>query len=165
MKFHNCLCAIYGRCNWTETSPIKQPGNMALKKLQKQYKFYLAFENSNCYGYVTEKFFKTIGKGLVPIVMGGSKNYKKIAPPNSYIDIDDYKSPQDLAKYLKYLDKNDKEYLKYFEWIHDYSYYKINSKWCQLCRKLNNASEPEKSYSNITKWWLHNNKGQSACHP
>ena len=98
---------------------------MALKKLQNQYKFYLAFENSNCYGYVTEKFFKTLGKGLVPIVMGGSKNYEKIAPPNSYINVDDYKSPQVWliqfwafeigdGKFNRYLHKYQHTQRKYF---------------------------------------------------
>ena len=34
------------------------------------YKFYLAFENSFCKGYVTEKFFKTLNAGSIPIVRG-----------------------------------------------------------------------------------------------
>ena len=36
--------------------------------------FYLAFENSKCDDYVTEKFFATSKMDIVPIVMGGS-NY------------------------------------------------------------------------------------------
>ena len=36
--------------------------------------FYLAFENSKCDDYVTEKFFATAKMDIVPIVMGGS-NY------------------------------------------------------------------------------------------
>ena len=43
---------------------------------------------------------------LVPIVMGGS-DYKKIAPPKSYIDVNDFKNVEELAKYLQYLDVND----------------------------------------------------------
>ena len=37
--------------------------------------------------------------------MGGS-DYKLVAPPNSYIDVHDYKSPEHLAEYLEYLDRN-----------------------------------------------------------
>ena len=38
--------------------------------------------------------------------------------PDNYsaIIIDDFKTPRDLAKYLRYLNDNDKEYEKYLEW-------------------------------------------------
>ena len=59
---------IYGKCNWTETMNKTLPeGKDAYSVLQKEYKFFLAFENSNCYDYISEKFFRTIGHGLVPI--------------------------------------------------------------------------------------------------
>lgn len=35
---------------------------------------------------------------------------------HSAIIIDDFKSPKELAKYLKFLDKNDDEYNKYLQW-------------------------------------------------
>ena len=58
------------------------------------YKFYLAFENSNCKEYITEKFWRTLNRTFaVPIVMG-SGNYKELAPPNSFIHVDDFASPK-----------------------------------------------------------------------
>ncbi len=36
----------------------------------REYKFYLAFENSFCDDYVSEKFWRTMTMYLVPIVMG-----------------------------------------------------------------------------------------------
>ena len=40
-----------------------------------------------------------------------------LLPDNhSAIIIDDFKSPKELAKYLRYLNENDKEYEKYLEW-------------------------------------------------
>ena len=39
-----------------------------------EYKFYLAFENSVCGEYITEKFFAMLRKPIVPIVLGGG-NY------------------------------------------------------------------------------------------
>ena len=154
---------IYGKCNWKETINKTIPdGKEAYKILQKEYKFYLAFENSNCYDYISEKFSRTMGHGIVPIVMGGSNNYKRFAPENSYINVIDFKSPEHLAEYLKQLDMNDNEYLKYFKWIKNYRIFEP-LQWCQLCRKLNNAKESKKSYSNITDWWIHDPNKKLAC--
>ena len=38
--------------------------------LVSNYKFYLAFENSMCRDYVTEKYHQYLRQGIVPIVMG-----------------------------------------------------------------------------------------------
>ena len=44
------------------------------KEMLKDYKFYLAFENSLCQDYITEKFFQAANAGVVPIVYGGISN-------------------------------------------------------------------------------------------
>ena len=68
-----------------------------------KFYFYLAFENSICKDYVTEKFFRglqvTIWNILwpkqicqapvVPIVLGGA-NYSALAPNYSFIHVDDF---------------------------------------------------------------------------
>ena len=70
-----------------------------------KFYFYLAFENSICNDYVTEKFFRglqvTIGNldnigpkqncqaPVVPIVLGGA-NYSALAPNHSFIHVDDF---------------------------------------------------------------------------
>ena len=54
---------------------------------------------------------------MVPVVMGGHPNdYRAAAPENSFIHVEDFESPQVLAQYLQYLNENDNEYNKYFEW-------------------------------------------------
>ena len=67
---------VFGKCG-----PNKCPGtNSGVvsgecgRLLEREYMFYLAFENSKCDDYVTEKFFATAKMDIVPIVMGGS-NY------------------------------------------------------------------------------------------
>ena len=50
--------------------------------------------------YVTEKFWMRANQNLLPIVMG-SANYTKVAPPHSYINVFDYKSPK-VKKLMKY---------------------------------------------------------------
>ncbi len=38
--------------------------------ITKDYKFYLAFENSLCVDYISEKFWRAMSWDLVPIVLG-----------------------------------------------------------------------------------------------
>ena len=60
--------------------------------LERDYKFYLSFENSICPDYVTEKFYNPLLFTTVPIVYGGA-NYEAIgAPRNSYIDVRNFTS-------------------------------------------------------------------------
>lgn len=121
--------------------------------LEKQYKFYLSFENSFCKDYVTEKFFKILNLNMIPVVLGGS-DYTKIAPNKSYINAKDFENIEDLASYLKYLDQNLTAYVEYFEWK---NYFQVRTDFatpmCDLCKALNDPSAPEKSYDDIFKWW------------
>ena len=70
-----------------------------------KFYFYLAFENSICNDYVTEKFFRglqvtisnqespcekqDIQAPVVPIVLGGA-NYSALAPNHSFIHVNDF---------------------------------------------------------------------------
>ena len=105
---------IYGECG---SLHCPRSHKQCESKINQKYKFYLAFENSLCEDYVTEKAFRPmISKyPMIPVVMGYA-NYNQILPPHSFIDVRWFKSPLDLANYLLYLDKNNTEYAKYFKW-------------------------------------------------
>ena len=120
--------------------------------------FYLAFENSICTDYVTEKFYGTLEMDIVPIVMGGA-NYSTIAPPGSYIDVNDFSSPEDLAKELKRLSNAKEEYLNFFRWKANTEVLNgYNEMGCNLCKALH-ESKPTKSYQDLGAWW----KGGGNC--
>ena len=117
--------------------------------LLQKYKFILAFENMNCVDYITEKYWCTpLELGIVPVVMGGA-DYKALAIPGSYINVFDFSSLKELADYLLYLDQNDDEYNKYFEWKNRY---KVGGclrglnmanhyPWmCDICAAANNST-------------------------
>ncbi|XP_046451560.1 alpha-(1,3)-fucosyltransferase C-like [Daphnia pulex] len=131
------------------------------KMLERDYKFYLAFENSICKDYVTEKFYNALLFNVVPVVYGGA-NYHALAPKNSYIDVRDFSSVHHFVKYLKFLARNDSAYLHYFDWRKTPPGLSLlprtNQGWCTLCSMLNNDSLPSHSYSNIHSWWFE--KGQ-----
>lgn len=127
-----------------------------------QYKFYLAFENSHCRDYITEKLWLPLAYWHnVPVVMGGAdpSDYAAVAPPNSYIHVDSFKSPQKLAEYLKLLDKNDTLYNEYFNWrrTHEYTF----PPYCDLCAALH-SPKPRKTY-NLVQWYKSDTC--SADHP
>lgn len=128
--------------------------------VQSTYKFYLSFENSLCTDYITEKFFSALNSNMVPIVYGGSQatDYSSIAPKHSYIDARAFNSPKDLADYLLYLDKNDKEYLEYFEWKQKFQLVTTHLGWCNLCQRVYEhmqrvPAEDNKWYKDLWKWW------------
>ena len=55
---------------------------------------------------------------VLTIVMGARPgDYARAAPHQSYIHVDQFSEPKDIAESLLELDRNDKEYNKYFEVI------------------------------------------------
>ena len=111
----------YGRCFHRE---LPRDNYTYIQHEIKKYKFYFAFENGlHCRDYITEKFWdKALATDTVPIVWGPTKDdILSVAPLDSFIFAEDYKSPQKLVDYLKFLDSNDQEYRKYFRWREDES--------------------------------------------
>ena len=136
------------------------------EKYKTQYKFYLDFENGkHCKDYLSEKFWtNSLLYERVPIVSGPHPDdVKALAPKNSYIHVEDFKSPQKLLNYINYLDKNDTAYMEYHNWrlekpnknIKTYTS-RESRKWCAACeavheRKLRNF--PESTVASISRWW------------
>jgi len=81
-----------------------------------RHKFTLAFENSVAVDYVTNKLFEVWIAGSVPVYLG-APNVSEFAPSlHSYIDVADFDSPDELARYLNHLDEHEDEYEAYLEW-------------------------------------------------
>ncbi len=146
---------VYGSCK----DRYKLKGEYCVKntmdcwKELSQYKYYLAFENSICEDYITEKYWENaLLHNMVPVVMGA--NYDKmVAIPGSYIDVANFRSVKELASFLKYLDKNEKEYLKYFDWK---KMYKVNGGtdlFCEICKRLHFSKLPKKVHHNLEDFW------------
>ncbi len=89
---------------------------------------------------------------VIPIVMGARKeDYALVAPPMSFIHVDDFDSPKELALYLLKLDQNDELYNQYFLWKDTGRY--INTKfYCRLCAMLHDNSQV-RWYKDIHHWW------------
>lgn len=145
---------IYGDCGPLKCDKTREEG--CYEKLGNEYMFYLSFENSVCRDYVTEKFSNALKYNLVPIVYGGG-NYSALLPfADSFIDIRDYRSANELADYLLYLQKNRTAYARYFEWRR---FYEVNIRqgfngFKKLCYALQRGeARRTKVYSNMQQWW------------
>ncbi|CAM5131949.1 Alpha-(1,3)-fucosyltransferase [Chelonia mydas] len=119
-------------------------------------KFYLSFENSIHKDYITEKLYNAFLAGSVPVVLGPSReNYENYIPADSFIHVEDFLSPRELAEYLLMLDKNNKLYLSYFNWRKDFSVH-LPRFWeshaCLACDHVKRHQE-YKSIGNLEKWF------------
>ncbi|XP_017152250.1 glycoprotein 3-alpha-L-fucosyltransferase A-like [Drosophila miranda] len=131
---------IYGVCGKFKCS--QSTPNKCYKLLENNYKFYLAFENANCKDFISEKYVVYgLDRGVLPIVMGARPaDYQELAPRHSYIHVEEYSSPKELADYLNVLDKDDDLYNSYFMWRGTGEF--INTHfWCRVCAMLHNEDE------------------------
>ncbi|KAK5581071.1 hypothetical protein RB653_001099 [Dictyostelium firmibasis] len=85
------------------------------KNILSKYKFTIVFENSLCQDYVSEKVLDALVAGSVPIFMAHPSTIKYL-PYRSFIFVGDFNSAEELANFLKYLDRNQEEYNKYHAW-------------------------------------------------
>ena len=121
-------------------------------------KFYLAFESRNCSDYITEKFWRSLSLGILPIVFQPAKKfYERLAPSNSFIHFDDFEHDAlKLSQHLKNIENDFILYRKYFEWkskfdvVYDMNLEKI--RMCELCAKLNNEND-EIYYKSLSKFF------------
>lgn len=141
---------VYGR--WVGN---RIPNDNLIPTLQKCY-FYLAFENSNYKDYITEKLWRnSYLAGALPVVFGaGLEDYKAVAPPHSFIHVNEFPTIKDLAEYMMLLTQDKKRYNEYFTW---------NQKWeikfypdcrnilCSICT-AHDSLPAYKVYSDLDTW-------------
>ncbi|XP_042552957.1 4-galactosyl-N-acetylglucosaminide 3-alpha-L-fucosyltransferase FUT6-like [Dipodomys spectabilis] len=117
--------------------PLPRDGML---ELLAQYKFYLAFENSLHPDYITEKLWKNaLLAPAVPVVLGPSRsNYERFLPPDAFIHVDDFRSPEALAQHLRMLDADPARYLSYFRWRQALRPHlgDLGLAFCKACRQL-----------------------------
>ena len=111
----------YGKCLHNKDLPdgLGNPRKMNSKafiEYIRRYKFILSFENALCNDYITEKLFRTLSMGSVPVYKG-APNVREWLPDNhSAIIVDDFSNPKDLAEYIIHVDSNPALYEKYLEY-------------------------------------------------
>uniref|UniRef100_A0A4W4E4E9 Fucosyltransferase n=1 Tax=Electrophorus electricus TaxID=8005 RepID=A0A4W4E4E9_ELEEL len=125
-------------------------------KIISSCKFYLSFENSIYKDYITEKLYNPLTSGTVPVVLGPPReNYEEFVPGNSFIHVDDFGSPQELADHLKLLDQNQEMYEQYFTWRKHFtakvSYFGV-AHVCHICDYIS-KHKSYRVFKNLNKWY------------
>ena len=116
------------------------------------YKFYLAFENTVCRDYITEKFWLALNvKQQIPVV-AVSKHTSEILPPKSYLNVFDFPSIKALADEMIRIGNNETLFNSFFEWKR---YYKpAPSGFCSLCNALH-ENRTAQVYHDLEAWIQH----------
>lgn len=111
----------YGRCLHNKDLPPEYVDPLTMddkgfQTIMAQYKFTISMENAICDDYITEKLWRPMILGSVPVYRGSPSVNDWMPNNHSVILIDNFKTPKALAEYIKWLDNNDKEYLQYLEY-------------------------------------------------
>ncbi|XP_046550781.1 alpha-(1,3)-fucosyltransferase C-like [Haliotis rubra] len=161
---------IFGGCGKKCGSRSKVGSQICEDLASRNYSFYLAFENSLCKDYVTEKFFHMYNKDVILVARGGVQFLESL-PKGTFINTDDFTSVKDLAAYLKRLHNDKTEYINFLKrkdefigqdesltyklsptsfWTH---YHYISEPVCDMCRKLLDIDNNRNTYPDIYQWY------------
>lgn len=123
------------------------------RQLAGRYFFYLAFENTVCKDYVTEKAWTWLRKGVVPVVLGGA-DYANQLPAHSYIDVRDFRSPRHLADYLLSVMSSEQLYSSYHAWRHTQTVVPpLMSRLCSICKFAYDTLGDVQIIQDVNKMW------------
>ncbi|NWQ82843.1 FUT6 fucosyltransferase, partial [Columbina picui] len=134
------------------------PGDKLLPTVS-QYKFYLAFENSQHEDYITEKLWRNaFSSGTVPVVLGPPReSYERFVPPDSFIHVDDFASAADLAWYLQELSNDTERYQRYFQWrrwLKPVTGLGWATHVCRACHFLQTTELRYRVVPDLSKWFV-----------
>ncbi|XP_065158355.1 alpha-(1,3)-fucosyltransferase 10 isoform X2 [Atheta coriaria] len=84
-----------------------------LLELNSRYKFIIAIENAKCEDYITEKFWRPLIVGAIPIYLGATTIKDYLPNEKSAILMDDFHSIAALAAYITKVNNDDNLYNSY----------------------------------------------------
>ena len=143
----------YGRCVDSYPMHFCRAGSQCEHDYMSEFKFYLSFESTTCRDYITEKFYKSLYYGLIPIVYGPERNdYNHLVPKNSFIHVNDFDNDMNkLANYLQTIHENFTLYSRYHQWRKKYEVI-IDGRaverirLCELCERLSETRRDDVTY-------------------
>lgn len=135
----------YGKClnnikpeidlsNGTLSSPGELQWDQIKHNLMKQYDFTISIENSECYDYVSEKFFGPLVAGSIPVYIGAPNILTYSPGKNSFINGRDFKTAKALGLFLKTILKDEAGISSYLDWKGDANAFLLSPMWKRVKR-------------------------------
>ncbi|CAH2234996.1 jg18995 [Pararge aegeria aegeria] len=153
---YNLGVDVYGNCGPLKCS--RNSENACDMAVEKDYYFYLAFENSFAEDYVTEKLLRALRHDAVPIVYGAA-NYTRFMPDGIYLNAREL-GVENLARKMNDIISNPDQYADFFRWKNHYSYHdsldSVDSDYyCGFCAMLNDEEyvKVPSVIKDFRKWW------------
>lgn len=133
--------------------------------LNSSYRFHLAFENSLCANYITEKFYENYKYDIIQIVRGGKPRERPIdVNKNAYISASDFTNAHALGMYLRELKLNQTRYAEMMAAKDEYlaiPYTELFKRaMCDVCERLHNLDEYRQTYEDVYHWM----QTQESCY-
>lgn len=155
LQKYNITVDIFGKCSGLKDGCNHTDMN-CIKSIRSQYRFYLAFENSICSEYITEKFWNTLKSDSynIPISLGAKmEEYTRLSPPNSFLHVRNFTTPKHLADYMHKVAGDDKLFNSYHSWREHFEMYKPASEEfdCWLCRMAH--QQPPSNHTSYSQFW------------
>ena len=159
LEEHGLQFDMYGQCG------EDCGGNFSLcSEVLRNYKFVVAFENSLCEEYISEKPYRNgLLLGVIPVIMSGANlSDPYVLPPGSFIDAGKFSSVSTLVAFLQEVGTDPNLYNKYFEWQQEWDIQLISENegqeefskdyFCPLCIKLHEDTST-KFIRNFREWY------------
>eukprot|EP01062_Namystynia_karyoxenos_P025829 TRINITY_DN20234_c0_g1_i1.p1 TRINITY_DN20234_c0_g1~~TRINITY_DN20234_c0_g1_i1.p1 ORF type:complete len:510 (+),score=114.14 TRINITY_DN20234_c0_g1_i1:85-1530(+) len=127
-----------------------------LDRLLCSHLFHLAYENTHCRHYVTEKYWRAIAHGAIPVVNGPRGDYPPHGgPPGAEINANDYSTARELAAALR--DAAGPAQLRRLQaWRQGPDPLgeaaAAGMGWCALCDSLIRGGQQRQWYPDLRRW-------------
>lgn len=113
LKLFNGRKLYWFRSRLKETYPSSRGPIQSKNAILSKYRFSISFENSiGPTGYISEKIWDSFAAGTIPVYLG-APNVKNYIPENCFVDYRDFKSMDELYKFMSLM--SDTEYEQYLQ--------------------------------------------------
>ena len=150
---------IFGRCGRKLKCGKRFLHDSCFDILNTTYRYYLAFENSLCQEYITEKFFENYHYDIIQVVRADIKSNTTLnINSNAYINANAFKNAHELGKYLKSLSTKPEIYASMLRQKEEYEVisYKdlFQNAACEICKRLHSTEKYMSLYPSMHQWMI-----------
>jgi hypothetical protein len=117
LRQRESTCYAIGRCSYTNNNPIELSRSDRSKNSEafQPFAFTIAMENKIAPKYITEKIGYAFNAGTVPIYWGDSSIVSFFFNQESYIDVNNFKSPEAVADFVVNVWQDKQKLQKYLD--------------------------------------------------